>query len=89
MKITLCALSKILQLSSTDSCFRIQLTGSTLAGALVNLASSQVVTSDDLIISAIPKVVADRSTVMLLGDTAIDFDSNTENFIISNRGNES
>ena len=88
MQITLCARSKILQLLDADKAFRIQATGSAQAGAHVDLIPNVTVTGADSQISIIPLVVADIQTATLLAGQHIDFDYNTGEFIISNRGNE-
>jgi len=58
------------------------------AGSHVDLILDSNVTALDNTISDIPKVVVDIQTATLLAGQSIDFDSNTNEFIISNRGNE-
>lgn len=88
MRITLCARSKILQLVGVDEAFRIQVTEKAAAGTHIDLIPGAIVTEGDNTISIIPLVVADIQTVTLLAGQDIDFDYSTDEFIISNRGNE-
>lgn len=88
MQITLCARSKILELVETDKAFRIQATEGTEAGSHVDLIPNADVTENDSTISMVPLVVADVQTLTLLAGRDIDFDYNTGEFIIANRGNE-
>jgi len=88
MKITLCARSKILQILGPTRVFRIQATGNMEAGSHVDLIPDADVTEADSTISTIPHVVVDIQTATLLAGQNIDFDYNTEEFIISNRGKE-
>ncbi len=89
MQITLCARSKILQLLEPGKAFRIQSNGSAEAGSHVDLLPNVDVTDKDVTISSIPLVVVDLLTATLLSDRSIDFDYETKDFIISNRGHES
>lgn len=88
MHITLCAKSKILQLTETGKCFRIKTNGSTTAGSHIDLIPNAEMNDFDITISHIPKVVADIETINSLLNQNIDFDYNTGDFIISNRGAE-
>jgi len=58
------------------------------AGSHVDLIPDADVTEADSTISTIPHVVVDIQTATLLAGQNIDFDYNTEEFIISNRGKE-
>jgi len=88
MHITLCARSKILQLSAPGSSFRIQATGSLQAGSHVDLIPNDEVRQNDCTISAVPRVVADLQTATLMANQVVDFNYNTDEFIISNRQHE-
>jgi hypothetical protein len=88
MRITLCARSKILQLLEPGSSFRIQVTTLPSAGQHVDLIPNTEERQFDCTILQVPKVVADMQTVNLLADQTVDFDYNTDEFIISNRGHE-
>lgn len=88
MQITLCARSKILQLLEVNKAFRIQATEGIEAGSHVDLVPNVDMTENDSVISTVPLVVADVQTLTLLAGQDIDFDYNTGEFIISNRGNE-
>lgn len=88
MRITLSARSKILQLSGQGGIFRIQATGSLQAGAHVDLIPNSEVRVGDVTITHTPSVVVDFNTSLLLADKVVDFDYNTDEFIISNRGHE-
>jgi len=88
MKVSLCARSKILQIIGLEKVFRIQATGSTEIGSHVDLIPDVDVTEFDSTISTIPKIVIDIQTATLLAGQSIDFDYNTEEFIISKRGIE-
>jgi Fe-S cluster assembly iron-binding protein IscA len=88
MRITLCALSKILELTKPEKVFRIQVTAIPFAGQHVDLYPDEAVKDDDCIICTSPKVVADLETATVLADQTIDFSFDTEEFVISNRGNE-
>ena len=86
MLITLCARSKILQLLEPGKSFRIQSTGSMQAGSHVDLIPNAEAQPGDCTISQVPHVVADINTVTQMADQKIDFNYNTDEFIISNRG---
>lgn len=86
MLISLCARSKILQLLEPGSTFRIRSTGNFQAGSHVDLIPNTEVLPSDCTISLVPHIVADIQTVTAMADHKIDFDYNTEEFIISNRG---
>jgi hypothetical protein len=88
MRITLCARSKILQLLEPGSSFRVQVTTLPHAGQHVDLIPNADERQFDCTILQVPKVVADMQTVNLLVDQTVDFDYNTDEFIISNRGHE-
>lgn len=88
MRITLCARSKILEILGPTRVFRIQATGNMEAGSHIDLIPDTEVTEMDSTISRIPHVVVDILTATFLAGQNIDFDYNTEEFIISNRGNE-
>lgn len=88
MHITLCARSKILQLLEPGKSFRIQATGSALAGSHVDLIINAEVLAGDSTISTNPSVIADVQTITILGGRSIDFNYDTNEFIISNRGKE-
>lgn len=88
MRITLSALSKILQLTNTENAFRIQVTGSMTAGSHVDLIPNSKLTDSDVTICSVPLVIADFTSVNYLTNKSIDYDANAEEFIISNRGNE-
>lgn len=88
MQITLCARSKILQILAPGKAFRVQATGSAEAGSHVDLIPDADVTELDSIISVMPKVVVDIQTATLMAGQSIDFNYDTGEFIISNRGNE-
>lgn len=88
MRITLCARSKIMQLLVPGSIFRVQAAGSLQAGSLVDLIPNSELRPGDVTISHTPPVVVDINTATLLANRVIDFDYNTNEFIISNRGNE-
>lgn len=88
MQITLCARSKILQLLEPGSSFRIQATGSLQAGSHIDLIPNSEVLPSDVRIIHTPLVVVDFNTSLLMADKVVDFDYNTGEFIISNRGNE-
>ncbi len=88
MRITLCARSKILQLLDPEGSFRIHITAVPYAGQHVDLIPNTETQPFDCIISNIPKVVADIQTVTLMTDQVLDFDYNTQEFIISNRNNK-
>jgi hypothetical protein len=75
-------------LTDTGKAFRVQATGSAEAGAHVDLIPNVDVTSMDSTISIVPRVVVDLQTATLLAGQYIDFDYNTGEFIISNRGKE-
>lgn len=87
MHITLCAKSKILQLIGNGKCFRIKSTGS-VKGSHIDLIPNAEINAFDVTICHIPKVVADIETIDLMLGQNIDFDYNTDEFIISNRGAE-
>lgn len=57
-----------------------------LAGQHVDLIPNAEHRESDCVISDVPRVVADIQTVTLLADQTVDFDYNTQEFIISNRG---
>jgi hypothetical protein len=88
MRITLCARSKILTILKPGSCFRIQVTGSLLAGSHVDLIPNSEPGPGDSTIYNVPKIVADMASATQLAHQTIDFDYGSEEFIISNRGNE-
>lgn len=88
MRITLCARSKILQLLEPGSSFRVQATGTMLAGSHVDLIPNAELNPGDVTISHTPHIVADLNTATLLADRVVDFDYNTDEFVISNRGHE-
>lgn len=88
MRITLCARSKILQLLEPGSIFRVQATGSFDAGSHVDLIPNTELKLGDSTISHVPHVVVDIQTATLLADKTIDFNYNTDEFIISNRDKE-
>jgi len=88
MRITLCARSKILQLLEPGGIFRIQATGSIEAGSLIDLIPNAELKAGDSTISHVPFVVADFQTSTLLADKTVDFNYNTNEFIISNRDKE-
>lgn len=88
MRITLCARSKILQLLEPGKCFRVQATGTIQAGSHVDLISGSEPTAGDSIICHTPKVVVDFQTAVLLANQTIDYNYDTNEFIISNRGSE-
>ena len=88
MRITLCARSKILTLLKPGGSFRVQATALPLAGQHVDLIPNTEVRQFDCTISDVPRVVADMQTVTLLADQTVDFNYNTEEFVISNRGHE-
>lgn len=88
MRITLCARSKILQLLEPGSSFRVQATSIPQAGQHVDLIPNTEPKQFDCTISEMPRVVADMQTVTLMADQTVDFDYNTQEFIISNRGHE-
>ena len=88
MRITLCARSKILQLLEPGGSFRVQATAIPQAGQHVDLIPNTEAKQFDCTISEMPRVVADMQTVTLMADQIVDFDYNTQEFIISNRGHE-
>ena len=88
MKITLSARSKILELLDHGKAFRIQATGSALAGSMVDLVPNVEITPLDSTILIVPLVVVDIATLTLLSGRSIDFDFNEQEFIISKRGHE-
>lgn len=88
MRITLCARSKIMQLLEPGSTFRVQATGTLQAGSHVDLIPNTELRVGDITISHTPPVVVDINTATLLANRVVDFDYNTNEFIISNRGNE-
>ncbi len=88
MRITLCALSKILELTGQGGVFRIQVSAIPFAGQHVDLYPDTAVMVDDRIICSSPKVVADLASATFLADQVIDYSFENEEFIISNRGNE-
>lgn len=88
MNITLCARSKILQILEPGKVFRVQATGSAEAGSHVDLIPDTEITALDSTISVMPRVVVDIQTATLLAGQSIDFDYDTGEFIISNRGKE-
>lgn len=88
MYITLCAKSKILELTESGKCFRIKFNGSPIAGSHIDLIPNVEPNAFDITISHIPKVVADVETIEAMLNQDIDFDYKTEEFIISNRGVE-
>ena len=88
MRITLCARSKILQLLESGGIFRVQATGSFEAGSHVDLIPNSELKPGDSTISHVPHVVADIQTATLLAGRTVDFNYNTEEFIISNRDKE-
>lgn len=88
MRITLCARSKILQLLEPGGTFRIQATGSIDAGSFVDLLPNAERSEKDVTISLVPHVVVDFNTSILMAQQVIDFDYETGEFIISNRGAE-
>ena len=88
MRITLSARSKILSLSSKGLPFRIQVTGSIEAGSHVDLVPHSPMVENDVTICSEPLIIADFQTVNHLVNQTVDFDYNTEEFIISNRGKE-
>ncbi len=88
MRITLSARSKMLQLAEQSGTFRIQATGSLQAGSHVDLIPNSEARAGDVTITHTPLVVVDFNTSLLLADKVVDFDYNTDEFIISNRGHE-
>lgn len=68
--------------------FRVQATGTAEAGSHVDLIPNESVTAFDCTISTVPLVIADIQTATLLANRSIDFDYNTGEFIISNRGQD-
>ena len=88
MRITLCARSKILTLIEPEGSFRVHVEVLPQAGQHVDLIPNTEDRPFDCIISDIPKVVADMQTVTLLADQVVDFDYDTQEFIISKRGLE-
>lgn len=62
--------------------------GSLIAGSLVNLERNAIQTPLDVTINVMPMIIADIASVNYLEDKTVDFDYNTQEFIISNRGNE-
>ena len=88
MRITLSARSKILSLQSEGLPFRIQVTGSIQAGSHVDLIPHSNLGSNDVTICTAPLIIADFQTINHLVNQTVDFDYNTQEFIISNRGNE-
>lgn len=88
MQVTLCARSKILTLLESGKAFRVQATGNAKEGSHVDLIPNADVTEMDSKISIVPLVVADIQTINLLAGKDIDYDYNSDEFIISNRGNE-
>lgn len=83
MRITLCARSKILKILEPGSSFRVQATGSMLAGLHVDLIQSSKPVPGDVTISHTPHVIADLSTVTALAGKVVDFDYTTDEFVIS------
>lgn len=88
MRITLCARSKILQLLEPGGTFRVQATGSIEAGSFIDLIPNSTGSENDVTISTVPHVVIDFNTSILMAQQVIDFDYETDEFIISNRGAE-
>jgi hypothetical protein len=88
MRITLCARSKILQLLEPGGTFRVQATGSIEAGSFIDLIPNSPRSDTDVTISAVPHVVVDYNTSILMAHQVVDFDYETGEFIISNRGAE-
>lgn len=85
MHISLCARSKILQLTSVGKCFRVLSTGLNHAGSTVDLISDAEPSEFDVTISHIPRVIADLATINEMLNQDIDFDYKLDEFIISNR----
>jgi hypothetical protein len=81
MQITLCARAKILKLLDDGKAFRIQAHPN--SGSLVELILNSEQTAFDCIISTIPLVVADISTVTITAGRSIDFDYRSGDFLIS------
>lgn len=86
MFISLCAKSKILQLTLDGKCFRILSSGNSKIGSHIDLIPNDEITNNDVMVSHIPKVVADLNTINELLNQNIDFDYDTQEFIISRRG---
>jgi hypothetical protein len=87
MRITLSARSKILSLSNGKP-FRISAIGSMLAGSHVDLIPSSEVLPNDVTICNVPLIIVSIETLTLIADRSIDYNYNTDEFVISNRGFE-
>lgn len=86
MFVTLFARSKILQLTQHGKVFRVQVHGNVCAGAHVDLDPCSEQQSSDVTMWLEPKVIADLTSAGYLADQVLDYDSNNDEFIISNRG---
>ena len=88
MRFTLCARSKILELSKSGLPFRIQITGTLSSGSHVDLIPNADQTELDVTICHVPHVIADLSSVNFLSGQVVDFNYDDDEFVISNRGAE-
>lgn len=59
-----------------------------LAGSHVDLIPSSEVLPNDVTICSVPLIIVSIETLTLIADRSIDYDYNTDEFIISNRGFE-
>lgn len=84
MHITLCARSKILNLTEAGNFFRINVS----SGSHIDLILNADVTLNDVTISSVPHIIADVSTVLKMVGRSIDYDYSTKEFVISNGSKE-
>lgn len=75
-----------MQLTRCDKVFRIQVHGDVCAGSHVDLDLCSESTSADVTMWLEPKVIADLISAGYLANQILDYDTNNDEFIISNRG---
>ena len=85
MRITLSARSKVLQLFGESSCFRVQTSGDSIAGVHVELLPNSELREHDFKFCDAPLIVADMASTTYLANRTLDFDFDTNEFVIITR----
>ncbi len=85
MRITLSARSKVLQLFGESSCFRVQATGDGIDGVHVELQPNSTLREHDFKFCDKPLIVADLQSIPHLATRTLDFDFDTNEFVIFTR----
>ena len=83
--VTYCAQAKFLRLIKKCEASSIKLTWCTSGGFNIEPQYTSVVANDMIIISHIPKIIADKYTISKLAENSVNFDYNSGDFEISRK----